>query len=37
MVLVLVLSAVFLAGIVAMHGKGHKALRRWVPALHGGH
>lgn len=36
MVVIVVLSAAFLAGIVAMHGKGHEALRRWLPALHGG-
>lgn len=35
-VIVLVLSAAFLGGIVAMHGKGHEALRRWLPAIHGG-
>jgi hypothetical protein len=37
MVVVLVLAAAFLAGVVVMHGKGHEALRRWMPAIHGGH
>jgi hypothetical protein len=36
-VAVLVLAAAFLAGIVAMHGHGHAALRKWLPAIHGGH
>jgi hypothetical protein len=36
-VVVLVLAAAFLAGIVAMHGKGHETLRKWLPAIHGGH
>jgi hypothetical protein len=36
-VMVVVLAAVFLAGIVAMHGRGHEALRKWLPAIHGGH
>jgi hypothetical protein len=36
-VVVLVIAATLLAGIVAMHGKGHRALRRWLPAIHGGH
>jgi len=36
-IVVLALAAMVLAGIVAMHGKGHEALRRWLPAIHGGH
>ena len=36
-IVVLALAAMVLAGIVAMHGKGHAALRRWLPAIHGGH
>lgn len=36
-VMVVVLAAAFLAGIVAMHGRGHEALRTWLPAIHGGH
>jgi len=36
-VVALALAAMVLAGIVAMHGKGHAALRRWLPAIHGGH
>jgi hypothetical protein len=34
--LVLVLAALFLAGVVAMHGKGHAALAKWMPSMHGG-
>jgi hypothetical protein len=34
---VFVIAAAVLAGIVAMHGKGHEALRKWLPAIHGGH
>ena len=33
---VLLLAALFAAGIVAMHGKGHAALAKWMPSLHGG-
>ena len=36
-VVVLAIAAAFLAGIVAMHGKGHQTLRKWLPAIHGGH
>jgi hypothetical protein len=34
--IVLILAALFLAGVFAMHGKGHAALARWMPSLHGG-
>lgn len=34
--IVLVVAAVFVSGVVAMHGKGHAALAKWMPALHGG-
>jgi len=34
--LVLILAALFLAGVFAMHGKGHAALARWMPSMHGG-
>jgi len=33
--IVLVVAALFLGGAVAMHGKGHKMLAKWLPALHG--
>jgi hypothetical protein len=36
-VVVLILATAFLAGIIAMHGKGHETLRKWLPAIHGGH
>jgi len=34
--IVLVVAALFLAGVIAMHGKGHAALAKWMPSLHGG-
>jgi len=34
--IVLILAALFLAGVFAMHGKGHAALAKWMPSLHGG-
>ena len=34
--LVVVLAALLAAGVVAMHGKGHAVLARWMPSLHGG-
>jgi hypothetical protein len=33
---VLLVAALLVAGIVAMHGKGHAAVARWMPSLHGG-
>lgn len=33
--IVVVLTALFLAGTFAMHGHGHKMLAKWMPALHG--
>jgi len=35
-VIVLLVAAFVAAGIVAMHGKGHAAIARWMPSLHGG-
>ena len=34
--IVVVIAALLAAGMVAMHGKGHAALARWLPSLHGG-
>lgn len=34
--LVVVLAALLAAGVIAMHGKGHAALARWLPSIHGG-
>jgi hypothetical protein len=34
--IILIAAALFVGGAVAMHGKGHAALARWMPALHGG-
>jgi len=35
--IVLILTALFLGGVFAMHGKGHAALAKWMPSIHGGH
>jgi hypothetical protein len=35
LVIVLVVAALVVGGTLAMHGKGHKMLARWMPALHG--
>jgi hypothetical protein len=35
--IVLVTAAVLVSGILAMHGRGHAALARWLPSLHGAH
>jgi len=34
--IVLVIAAVVFGGMLAMHGKGHRAIARWLPAIHGG-
>jgi hypothetical protein len=34
--IVLIVAALFVSGAVAMHGKGHAALAKWMPSLHGG-
>ena len=34
--IVLLLAALFVAGVLAMHGKGHAALAKWLPSIHGG-
>jgi hypothetical protein len=34
--IVLILAALLVAGVFAMHGKGHAALAKWMPSLHGG-
>jgi hypothetical protein len=35
MVIVLVVAALFVTGTLAMHGRGHRLLAKWMPALHG--
>ena len=35
LVIVLVVAALCVGGTLAMHGKGHKMLAKWMPALHG--
>jgi len=34
--IVLVAAAVFVGGVLLMHGKGHAALAKWMPSIHGG-
>ena len=34
--IVLILAALFVAGVFAMRGHGHAALTKWLPSLHGG-
>jgi hypothetical protein len=34
--IVLLLATLFGAGVFAMHGKGHAALAKWLPSMHGG-
>jgi hypothetical protein len=33
--IVLVVTALVVGGTLAMHGKGHKMLAKWMPAIHG--
>jgi hypothetical protein len=35
LVIVLVVAALCVGGTLAMHGKGHKMLAKWMPAIHG--
>jgi len=35
LVIVLIVAAVFIGGVLAMHGKGHRMLAKWMPAIHG--
>ena len=30
-----ILTAAFIGGVLAMHGRGHELLMKWMPALHG--
>jgi hypothetical protein len=34
--IVAILAALVVGGAVAMHGRGHELLMKWMPALHGG-
>jgi hypothetical protein len=36
LLIVLAIVALFMTGTFAMHGKGHRMLAKWMPALHGG-
>ena len=33
--IVLIVAALCVSGTLAMHGKGHKMLAKWMPAIHG--
>jgi preprotein translocase subunit SecG len=33
--IVVIVAALFIAGVLVMHGKGHAVLARWMPSLHG--
>jgi hypothetical protein len=35
LIVVVVLAAVVVAGVLAMHGQGHRMLAKWMPAIHG--
>jgi hypothetical protein len=35
LIVVVVLASVLVAGVLAMHGKGHRMLAKWMPAIHG--
>jgi preprotein translocase subunit SecG len=37
LVAILIAAAILIGGVLAMHGKGHRLLARWMPAIHGGH
>jgi len=32
---IVVVTALFIGGVLAMHGQGHRLLMKWMPALHG--
>jgi hypothetical protein len=36
LLVVVVAAAIFFGGIVAMHGKGHRMIAKWIPSIHGG-
>lgn len=36
LIAIAVLTALFIGGVLAMHGQGHQLLMKWMPALHGG-
>ena len=35
LVIVLVAVALFVTATLAMHGQGHRAFAKWMPAMHG--
>ena len=37
LVVVLIVVTALFAGAIAFHGQGHRLIRRWLPAIHGGH
>jgi len=34
-VTILLVAALLIAGAIAMHGRGHQLLARWLPQIHG--
>jgi hypothetical protein len=37
LVVVLIVVTALFAGAIAFHGHGHQLIKRWLPAIHGGH
>jgi hypothetical protein len=35
LLIVLVAAALFVTAALAMHGRGHRLLAKWMPAIHG--
>jgi hypothetical protein len=33
--IVAIVVALFVGGVLAMHGRGHELLAKWMPTLHG--
>ena len=35
LIAIVVVTALFIGGALAMHGRGHEFLAKWMPAIHG--
>lgn len=35
LIAIVVVTALFVGGVLAMHGRGHELLSKWMPAIHG--
>ena len=35
LIAIVVVTALFIGGVLAMHGRGHQFLMKWMPAIHG--